>query len=258
MNQDRRQIQEGMIAEAERALVLEKKNIEKNTNDSMAWGYCCYQEDWHQGLVGLVASRIKEKLHRPVIAFAKTETEELKGSGRSIQGLNIRDCLEQVSSRNPGLIRKFGGHAMAAGLSIDVDSYQAFSQAFDEIVRSSLSEQDLEEVVHTDGTLDPDSFTLNFAKYLEGLLPWGQGIPAPQFSGDFRVADMRWLKETHLKLKLTSDNQATPHAFDAIWFNAPTDIIEKAGDIFTAVYRLDINRYMNRESLQLQIVTGFS
>lgn len=262
MNQDRRQIQDGMIAEAERAL----SKIRTSEADQMAWGYCCYQEDWHQGLVGLVASRLKEQLHRPVIAFARDDkskdaiksgevaSQQLKGSGRSIPGLNIRDCLEQVASQHPGLIRKFGGHAMAAGLSIDESRYPEFSEAFDRVVRSNLSEQDLQAIVWTDGELDSRHLSLDFAYYLEALLPWGQGVPSPRFSASFRVVELRWLKETHLKLKLSQLHSS--EILEAIWFSAPLGIIEKTGDLFTAVYRLDINRYMGLESLQLQIVSG--
>lgn len=258
MNQDRRQIQDHMIAEAERA--LSKLNIE---DESLPWGYCCYQPDWHQGLVGLVASRIKERLHRPVIAFAKgdisgTSAQELKGSARSIPGLHIRDCLELVSSQNPGLIKKFGGHAMAAGLSLDESSYELFSEAFDQVVRSMLNEQDLQAINWIDGELDGQNMSLEFANYLECLLPWGQGIPEPQFSGSFKVVDLRWLKETHLKLKLVQlgSSNSSEQMLDAIWFSAPVDVIEKAGDQLRAVYRLGVNRYMGRETLQLMVSSG--
>ena len=258
MNQDRRQIQEHMLAEAERALPQEEKLEKASDQTSMPWGYCCYQSDWHQGLVGLVASGIKEKLHRPVIAFAKADTEgsepELKGSARSIPGLHIRDCLEQVSSGKPGLIKKFGGHAMAAGLSISEASYEQFSTEFDRVVRESLSDNDLEAITWVDGSLDGSCLSLDFARYLENILPWGQGAHEPQFSGRFRVVDLRWLKETHLKLKLAIDGFECP--VEAIWFNAPADVVKQAGDSLYTAYRLSINRYMGSESLQLQIVTG--
>lgn len=250
INQDRRQIQDQMLIEADRA--LSKLDL---ASSLMPWGYCCYQEDWHQGLVGLVASKVKETLHRPVIAFAKADTApELKGSARSIPGLHIRDCLELVSSQNPGLIKKFGGHAMAAGLSIaDVD-YEQFVTAFDQAVRSMINEKDLEQVVWIDGELDEQTLTKEFADYLENLLPWGQGISEPQFRGEFKVTEFKWLKETHLKLKVT--RQDSYRAIDAIWFNAPHNIVQNKGDIFSAVYRLNINRYMGRETLQLMIVDG--
>jgi len=267
MNQDRRQIQDHMIAEAERALAKEEKTNLSQDVDYLAWGYCCYQQDWHQGLVGLVASRIKEKLHRPVIAFAKSDviseldgvdeassTHELKGSARSIPGLNIRDCLETVSAQNPGLIKKFGGHAMAAGLSIDESGYEQFAETFDSAVRSKLTDQDLQAITWVDGELNDDNVSLDFARYLESLLPWGQGVPEPQFSANFKVIDLRWLKETHLKLKLTKESSS--QVLEAIWFSAPINIVEKPGDSFHGVYRLGVNRYMGREFLQLQIVTG--
>lgn len=253
MNQDRRQIQEHMVAEAERALA-ELLSLQDTEDDSaLPWGYCCFHADWHQGLVGLVASKIKERLHRPVIAFAKAESGELKGSARSIPGLHIRDCLERVSSRYPDLISKFGGHAMAAGLTIQESDYPAFIEAFDEAVRSMLQEQDLQAVVWTDGQLQYDQLSIGFARKIERLLPWGQGVPEPQFSGEFEVHDLRWLKETHLKLKLAL-KEAPNQSLDAIWFNAPQNVIQQRGDCFQAVYRLGVNRYMEKESLQLQIV----
>ena len=250
INQDRRQIQDQMIAQAEQALA--KMPIDKS---ALPWGYSCYQQDWHQGLVGLVASRLKEQLHRPVVAFAKSDSEsELKGSSRSISGLHIRDCLELVSAQNPGLIKKFGGHAMAAGLTIDSSCFEQFAAAFDQAVRTLLNPQHLEAIIWTDGELDEAHLSLSFATELENLLPWGQGVPEPQFTGEFKVEQLRWLKETHLKLKLTPKNSS--RVFDAIWFNAPVDIVEKTGDHFRAVYRLGVNRYMGRESLQLMLVAG--
>ena len=267
MNLERRQIQDGMMAEAERALKVEETRHQVG-DDSLAWGYCCYQDDWHQGLVGLVAARIKERLHRPVIAFARGAENggcdaqgvvghrELKGSARSIPGLHIRDCLERVASQNPGLIKKLGGHALAAGLTIDETAYEQFSLAFDQAVHSLLSAGDLAAVTWVDGELDNSSLSMDFASYIEGLLPWGQGVPEPQFSGNFEVAELRWLRETHLKLKLSQEGSS--QVLDAIWFHAPTDIIKRKQDRFCAVYRPKINRYMGRKSLQLQIVTGFS
>ena len=252
MNQERRQIQQYMLVEAESAL------SNALHQDSMPWGYCCYQSDWHQGLVGLVASRIKEKLHRPAIAFAKADSgsdkAELKGSARSIPGLHIRDCLQQIAAQKPGLIKKFGGHAMAAGLSIAESSYAQFAADFDRLVRARLSDNDLQAVTWVDGCLDGPCLSVDFARYLENLLPWGQGAHEPRFAGHFRVVNLRWLKETHLKLKLAVEGFERP--VDAIWFNAPADVVTKTGEQLYAAYRLSINRYMGEENLQLQIVTS--
>lgn len=250
INLERRQIQDQMQADAEQS--LDTIGLDQRISD-LPWGYCCFEKNWHQGLVGLVAARIKDSIHRPVIAFAPSDDGlELKGSARSIPGLHIRDCLERIHSQNPGLISKFGGHAMAAGLSISATDFETFSEAFDRTVRDMVNEDDLESVVWTDGELDESEFNLSFATQLETLLPWGQGIPEPQFQGQFEVLDSRCLKEKHLKLQLGEMN--TAQVLDAIWFNAPAEFLELDQGRINAVYRLGINRFRGNETLQLQLV----
>ena len=252
INQDRRLIQEQMIGEAERALAAFSA---ADADAELPWGYSCFEEDWHQGIVGLVASRLKEQLHRPVIAFAPADltapTGELKGSGRSVTGLHLRDCLERISTSHPGLIKKFGGHAMAAGLSIDQTNYALFANAFDQCVRSMVDASVLDAVIPVDGRLSDLELNEGFASLLENLLPWGQTVPEPKFVNEFEVVDYRWLKETHLKLRLASEQSS--NVFDGIWFNAAVDVVESRGQRIEALYSLGINRYMGRESLQLMV-----
>lgn len=248
INQERRQIQSQMQADADKTL----ESLRFDEAD-LPWGYCCYEDSWHQGLVGLVAARIKESIHRPVIAFARSDDgAELKGSARSIPGLHIRDCLERIHSLNPGLIRKFGGHAMAAGLSIGERDFELFSGAFDQAVRTMISEDDLQSVVWIDGDLDEADFSIDFVSRLETLLPWGQGIPEPQFHGRFDIIDSRCLKEKHLKMKLADTRSS--QVLDAIWFNAPAELLTLKQGQIDAVYRPGINRFRGGESLQLQLV----
>ena len=248
INLERRQIQDQMQADADQSL----ETLKLDQTD-LPWGYCCFGEHWHQGLVGLVAARIKDSIHRPVIAFARSEDDsELKGSARSIPGLHIRDCLERVHSRHPTLIKKFGGHAMAAGLSIEHSNYGAFCQAFDEAAQELLNEEDLQSVLWTDGELEDTDFSLEFARTLESLLPWGQGIPEPQFQGRFDIIASRCLKEKHLKMQLVK--AGTTKVIDAIWFNVPVEYLSVSKGRIDVVYRLEINRFRGSENLQLQII----
>ena len=248
INLERRQIQDQMQADADRS--LESLKLDHN---NLPWGYCCFEEQWHQGLVGLVAARIKDSIHRPVIAFAPSEDNSvLKGSARSIPGLHIRDCLERINSQHPKLIQKFGGHAMAAGLTIETSNYKQFKKAFDEATRELLNEEDLQSVLWNDGVLDDTDFSLEFASTLENLLPWGQGVPEPQFQGRFGVFSSRCLKEKHLKMQLA--RPGTSKVLDAIWFNVPVELMSLSDGLIDAVYRMEINRFRGSESLQLQIV----
>lgn len=248
INQERRQIQDQMQTDADKSL----ESLRLDETD-LPWGYCCYEDSWHQGLVGLVAARVKENIHRPVIAFARSDDgAELKGSARSIPGLHIRDCLERIHSLNPGLIRKFGGHAMAAGLSICEKDFELFSGAFDRAVRAMISEDDLQSVIWTDGELDEANFSIGFVSRLETLLPWGQGIPEPQFQGRFDIIDSRCLKEKHLKMRLADPESA--QVLDAIWFNAPAEFLSISRGQIDTVYRLGINRFRGKETLQLQLI----
>ena len=245
MNLDRRDIEQQMQAEA--MAILEQMQLDAET---LPLGLCLYEEHWHQGVVGLVASRVKDRLHRPVIAMAMADETTLKGSARSIPGVHIRDVLDAVAAHHPGLIDKFGGHAMAAGLSIGADKLDAFRTAFDTEVNRWMTLDDAVGVIHSDGELKSQEFTLETARQLREAGPWGQSFPEPMFDGQFRVVDSRVLGERHLKLKVDVNG----NAIEAIAFrhfdhdDAPQ---VKAGDHVQLAYRLDVNEFRGEERLQL-------
>lgn len=255
LNQDRRSIQSQMQQEAEIAMTKVDLDVAE-----MPWGLCLYQEDWHSGVVGLIASKVKDHWHRPTIVFAAEDesaadqetTKKLKGSGRSIRGLHIRDVLEGISTRCPGLIAQFGGHAMAAGLSIQPDRYEDFAREFDTEVRSRLSEELLVETLLTDGTLPTEAITLESAKLVEEISPWGQAFPEPLFEGEFEIESLRVLSGAHLKMKLLT--QGKVRAVEAIWFSVPKEHLTLGvGQVGRFVYRLGVNRYRGNETEQLMI-----
>ncbi|MFA7300048.1 MAG: single-stranded-DNA-specific exonuclease RecJ [Sideroxydans sp.] len=235
------------------ALNHERRSIEADMQDSAlatlhafdpadSFSLALFNEDWHQGVIGILASRLKDKFHRPVIAFARAHDGEIKGSGRSIPGLHLRDALDLVSKRQPHLIRKFGGHAMAAGLSIAEEHLADFRQAFETVAQELLDADALVKTIATDGALDANEFTLDIAHALQNQV-WGQGFPEPLFEGDFHVQSQRVVGEKHLKLKLSSP----AGSFDAIRFFSAAP----AADNIRVVYSLNINEYNGSESLQL-------
>ena len=205
---------------------------------------CVFDESWHQGVIGIVASRLKEKFFRPTITFAPGSDGWLKGSGRSIPGFHLRDALDLVSKRAPSLIDKFGGHAMAAGLTIRADALAAFARAFEEVGRALLSEQQLERVVETDGPLEDAYYTTQFIELMDGQV-WGQGFAPPVFCDEFRVVSQRILKERHLKLLLERNGQR----YDAIWFGHTGAMGERA----RVAFRLDANEYNGVTRVQLMV-----
>ena len=249
LNQDRKSIEQDMQREA--LTIVEKLVL--GTDTELPSALCLFQPDWHQGVVGLLASRIKEKYHRPVVAFARGDSGELKGSSRSIPGLHIRDALDAVATQNPGLITKFGGHAMAAGLSLVEGNLAAFEQAFQDQVAKSLGEDDLQAKLVTDGSLENHQLNIQTAELLRDAGPWGQLFPEPCFEGEFVIVQQRIVGEKHLKLVLAPQNQPQL-AIDAIWFNIDTAAWpnQDAG-LVRCVYRLDINEFRGQESLQLLV-----
>lgn len=213
-------------------------------------GICLYDETWHQGVIGLVASRVKDKLNRPVIAFAKADDKIIKGSARSVPGVHIRDVLDEIATTHPDLLSKFGGHAMAAGLSIKLQDYQTFSAVFEETVSRYLSQDQLHRVIESDGELSHDDFTLENASVLKEAGPWGQQFPEPLFDGEFEVISQRLVGTNHLKLVLKPKNGA--HVVDAIAFQVDVNQWPNhRATRVTAAYRLDINEFRGRSSLQL-------
>ena len=207
---------------------------------------CLYDESWHQGIVGLIASRVRERCHRPVIAFARDDGGDLKGSARSVPGVHVRDLLEAVSANRPGLISKFGGHAMAAGLNLAEKHYADFRNCVSEQITRLYPDADFSGALLTDGILPPDSMNLKFANLLRASGPWGAGFPEPMWSGDFSVVDQRVVGENHLKMRVQPADG--PVVIDAIAFNQAGLPIRGAVRL---AYRLDVNEFRGVETPQL-------
>jgi single-stranded-DNA-specific exonuclease len=247
LNHERRGIEVQMESEAMQILA----GMGLHDDDpELPFGLCLFDEAWHQGVVGLVASRIKDRVHRPVIAFARADDGSLKGSARSVRGLHIRDALEAVSTRHPGLVDKFGGHAMAAGLTLGGDRFRPFAEAFDAEVRRRLTADDLTGVIHTDGELAPEWLTLECALMLRDAGPWGQGFPEPSFDGEFRMLERRVVGDAHLKLALMGPGN---RRLDAIAFRQTGEHLPADCARVRIVYRPDVNEFRGEQRLQLLV-----
>ena len=243
LNNERREIEADMQRQAFR--LLDTLQLEQK----LPPGICVFEETWHQGVLGVLASRLKDKLNRPVIVFTAVNDTELKGSARSVAGLHMRDVLNNIAKRNPGLLTKFGGHAMAAGLSLARENYEQFAQNFAlEVERLMVS--DLRGVVYTDGELTTEHFNLATAELLREAGPWGSGFPEPTFFGEFVLVEQRMVGQKHLKLilrPLTVDQEV-----DAICFNVNLNVWPNFRCTSAKmVYRLGVNEYRGRCSLQL-------
>lgn len=249
LNRDRKAIESGMQQEALQML----QKVLVDDADSLPWGLCLYDENWHQGVIGILASRIKDRYHRPVIVFADAGDGQMKGSARSIPGLHIRDALDAVAARHPNLLQKFGGHAMAAGMSLAQENFANFSRAFDEEVRRQLTQDDLQAVLVSDGELSPMDFSLLIAAQLREAGPWGQHFPEPLFDGEFFLVQQRLVGEKHLKLVLSLD-AAGQQLLDAIAFNIDLQRWPNAeAKRVRLAYRLDINEFRGKQSVQLMV-----
>lgn len=247
LNKKRRVIENTMQNEA--FTFLDEQHFK---NDNMPAGICLFQEDWHQGVVGLVASRVKEKTHRPTIAFARANDGSIKGSARSIPGLHIRDVLEAIAAKYPDLITKFGGHAMAAGMSLPPDQFEKFKQAFDEEVRLRVNPEDLEGKIISDGELLAGDLRLDIAELIQSAGPWGQGFPEPLFDGQFSIISQRIVGQKHLKLVLQAPN--ADEYIDAIAFNVDLETWPNyETQSATLAYRMEVNDFNNRKRLQLLV-----
>ncbi|WP_444936356.1 single-stranded-DNA-specific exonuclease RecJ [Microbulbifer sp. JMSA004] len=246
LNRDRKAIEQGMQREAMAAL------DELRLEGEIPWSLCLYDANWHQGVVGILASRIKEKFHRPVIAFAEGDNGLVKGSARSIPGLHIRDALSDVAASHPDLISKFGGHAMAAGLSLPQENLEAFRKAFEQVVRNRLNENQLHAVIDSDGELESGDYTLHTAAMLRACAPWGQAFPEPVFDGEFLLLQQRIVGERHLKM-VVAPPQAPQLALDAIAFNVDTEQWPQPTERVRLAFKLDVNEFRGRESLQLMV-----
>ena len=245
LNRRRREIEQEMRDEA--SVILESERLTDTRQVPAA--LCLYEPHWHQGVVGILASRVKDQIHRPVIVFASDDNGQIKGSGRSIEGVHLRDALDAVATRHPGLITKFGGHAMAAGLSIAEVDFDAFQQAFACEVAERLKGINADRCYLTDGSLQGSDMTLPLAEALRFAAPWGQGFPAPLFDGEFDVVNARLLKEKHLKLRVRAPEDET--IFDAIAFNNAPDPLP-SGQV-RLVYRLEINEFRGERNVQLMV-----
>ena len=249
INRDRKKIEADMREQAWEAL----DEISMKTED-LPPGICLFDDRWHQGVVGIIASRIKDKFHRPSIAFAQVDgSEELKGSARSVKGFHIRDALDQVATKNPGLINKFGGHAMAAGLSLNKNDFEAFDHAFTEEVGRLLDEDQLKARVFSDGWVEAKWLNLQVAYLIEEAGPWGQEFPEPLFDGRFNLVQHRKVGENHLKMMLspTDDPSVT---LDAIAFNVEAGHWpDQNSSEIEITYRIETNHFQGNISLQLVV-----
>ncbi|GLQ45700.1 single-stranded-DNA-specific exonuclease RecJ [Dyella lipolytica] len=244
INRERRDLQASMVAEAE-SMVASAANV-----DAQLVGVSLFEPSWHAGVVGLVASKLKERLHRPVIAFApagEDDPDHLRGSARSIPGFHIRDALAVVDARHPGLIERFGGHAMAAGLSLRTQDYPRFAAAFDTVAREWLNEEQLQAVLYTDGEMPAGALTLDMARLLRFAGPWGQAFPEPVFDNRFECFSWRPMGERHLRLSLRDPRDDSLH--DAVMFNVYDG--QPPPTVMRAAYELTINDWQGRESPRL-------
>lgn len=248
LNQDRRVIEQGMQREA--LVILEQLPLDAEAAPPVA--ITLYQAGWHQGVIGILASRVKDRLHRPTIVFADGDEGQIKGSARSITGIHIRDILDAIATRHPGLILKFGGHAMAAGLSLEKSAYRDFAEAFVVEVTRHVDDVNLQAIIESDGELRESDFDLALATELRFAGPWGQHFPEPVFDGQFQIVQQRLVGEKHLKLVLSP--VGSRQLIDAIAFNVNLDIWpDDTIDTVALAYRLDVNEFRGQRSLQLMI-----
>ncbi len=245
LNRERRLIEDEMKQQALDLLTDMRLDDDDKT---LPVGLCLFEPEWHEGVVGILASRIKDRLHRPVIAFARTANDQIKGSARSVRGVHIRDVLDAVATRHPDLLSRFGGHAMAAGLSLREEHYASFADAFDKEVRRHLDADCLQGLIETDGELNAAEQNIEIAELLGVAGPWGQGFEEPLFEGVFRLLQSRIVGEKHLKMVLAKENG---EPIDAIAFNTTDSDWPENVEWLSVVYRLDINEFRGARSLQL-------
>jgi len=243
INRERREIQTKDKAQATQALQRCELSSDKAS-------ICLFSEDWHQGVVGLVASGLKEQQHKPAIIFAKVDEETLKGSARSIEGLHIKHLLDGIASEYPQVLNKYGGHAMAAGMTLNVNHFDEFAELFEQAVQLELTEEQREPVLWTDGVLEPHELDMNFAFALEKAGPWGNAFPQPIFNGEFKLVTQSVVAQKHLRLELSALN--SNQIYSAIAFNQEVLPYDFSGNL-NVVYEANINRFRGTEKLQLLV-----
>ena len=267
LNQERRQVEQGMRQQADSVLRTLENPSEQSAINQITHrkrSIILYQDEWHQGVIGIVAGRLKESYHVPAIVFAPADTDmiedddAIKGSARSIEGIHIRDAIESVAQTYPELISHFGGHAMAAGLTIKRKNFEPFCKAFDEVI-AAVADEVFAETLYSDGELTAGEFTVDFIDSLQTLAIWGHGFVAPIFDGVFVVQDYRVLKERHLKLWLSYPD--VPFTIEAIWFNADFDAIalsaiNRSVSKVHLLYELEKNLFNGQTKLQLRVKKG--
>ena len=247
LNEERKHIEQEMQKQALDVLSLEQfENV-----DAHRFGIALYDSEWHQGVIGIVAARIKEKFHRPVIVFAEANETELKGSARSIPGLHIRDALDLLATRNPELVNTFGGHAMAAGMSIPKEKFPEFAEAFNQVIEERVTPEQLEAILLSDGELENTELNLGIAEMLFKAGPWGQGFPEPVFDGVFNVNEHKIVGKHHLKLKVTPDGGR--QVIDAIAFNIDRHQWQEDSKQVHLAYQLSVNEFRGIRTPQLVV-----
>lgn len=248
LNRERRELEDVMRESAFESI---EAALKRQVAQELPAAFCVFDEDWHQGVIGIVAARVKDRFHRPTIAFAPADADTLKGSARSIPGLHIRDALDAVAARHPALLSKFGGHAMAAGLVLARDALPAFRAAFIAQVATLLDAETRERRIDTDGELGVGEFSLHLARELAAIAPWGQGFPEPRFEGVFKVEDRRVVGGKHARLVLAPRDARGTVA--AIAFGAASEPWFAKAEHIHAVYKLDVNDYGGIETVQLVV-----
>ena len=247
LNRQRREIETQMQSEALEMLAQASQELE---GSNLPNGLCLYDRNWHEGVIGILASRIKERFHRPVVVFADSGAGDVKGSARSIPGLHMKDLLEKISNEHPGMMSKFGGHAMAAGLSLPLDKLTQFREAYEQATQGVLSKEQLNGELFSDGELNMADFSLELAELIRRAGPWGQGFPEPEFDGVFEVISQRVVAGRHLKLLLKVHGTSN---VDAIVFNIDAYNWHEKLDRVRILYRLDVNEYQNDLRPQLVV-----
>jgi len=243
LNRSRRTIEQEMRVQAQQLL----ERLHLLGEGELPAGLCLYDGSWHQGVVGILASRVKDQYHRPVVAFADGGEGTLKGSARSVKGLHMRDLLDLIATRHPGVISRFGGHAMAAGLTLDAAGFPTFKSAFEQAVEENLDPALLQGVLPSDGELAAEELSLEMAQRLRDAGPWGQGFPEPLFDGVFRLVQQRVVGDAHLKLRL--ELAPCGEAIEAIAFNQP--LLPAETREVRLAYRLDVNDFRGLRQPQL-------